>query len=125
MCLPMSNVTIYDQVENMAELMGLADLSIGAGGTATWERCYLGLPSIIISVAENQISLAKGCHQVGAAYYLGPSNSISAEKIKYILQMYLNNPMKLRKMSKKGIGTVDGSGQKEIFEILLNSRGKL
>jgi len=42
------------QTERMAELMATADLSIGAGGGATWERCCLGLPTITISTAENQ-----------------------------------------------------------------------
>ena len=44
----------YEQMDNMALLMAQADLAIGAGGTTTWERCCLGLPSIVSVVAENQ-----------------------------------------------------------------------
>jgi len=46
--------TCHVQTSRMAELMAAADLSIGAGGGATWERCSLGLPAIAISTAENQ-----------------------------------------------------------------------
>ncbi|MDI1293633.1 MAG: UDP-2,4-diacetamido-2,4,6-trideoxy-beta-L-altropyranose hydrolase [Methylobacter sp.] len=46
--------TCHVQTNRMAELMAAADLSIGAGGGATWERCCLGLPTIAISTAENQ-----------------------------------------------------------------------
>lgn len=41
-------------VDNMAEIMSNADLAIGAAGATTWERCCLGLPSIILMLAKNQ-----------------------------------------------------------------------
>jgi spore coat polysaccharide biosynthesis predicted glycosyltransferase SpsG/RimJ/RimL family protein N-acetyltransferase len=42
------------QTDKMAELMSKADLAIGAGGAATWERCCLGLPTLAIFTADNQ-----------------------------------------------------------------------
>lgn len=59
------------QVNNIAELMANSDLAIGAGGTTTWERCCLGLPAIVIGVAENQIELSISCHESGVIVYLG------------------------------------------------------
>ncbi|MCF7970953.1 MAG: UDP-2,4-diacetamido-2,4,6-trideoxy-beta-L-altropyranose hydrolase [Methylococcaceae bacterium] len=41
-------------VQNMAELMANSDIAIGAAGTTVWERCCLGLPSMVIMLAENQ-----------------------------------------------------------------------
>jgi len=41
-------------VENMAELMAECDLAIGAAGSTSWERCCLGVPSILLCIAENQ-----------------------------------------------------------------------
>ena len=46
-------------VNNMAEIMSRADISIGAAGSTTWERCCLGLPTIQIIVAQNQAFSAK------------------------------------------------------------------
>jgi UDP-2,4-diacetamido-2,4,6-trideoxy-beta-L-altropyranose hydrolase len=46
-------------VSDMARLMAHSDLSIGAGGGTTWERCCLGLPTVMIVLAENQLAAAK------------------------------------------------------------------
>ena len=46
-------------VNNMAEIMANADLAIGAAGATTWERCCLGLPSIQVVIADNQLSSAQ------------------------------------------------------------------
>lgn len=43
----------------MAELMANVDLAIGAAGSSVWERCCLGLPSIIIPIADNQKPIAE------------------------------------------------------------------
>lgn len=59
------------QTSNMAELMSQADLCLGAGGTATWERVFLDLPSIVTAVAENQVQICKDCHAAGLIDYLG------------------------------------------------------
>lgn len=42
------------QTNKMADLMAVADLAIGAGGSATWERCCLGLPTLVFCTAHNQ-----------------------------------------------------------------------
>ncbi|MGV6809871.1 MAG: UDP-2,4-diacetamido-2,4,6-trideoxy-beta-L-altropyranose hydrolase [bacterium] len=45
-------------VTHMAELMANSDLCIGAAGNTTWERCCLGLPTIMLVLAENQRKIA-------------------------------------------------------------------
>lgn len=42
------------QTNKMAKLMAAADLAIGAGGSATWERCCLGLPTLAFCTSDNQ-----------------------------------------------------------------------
>jgi UDP-2,4-diacetamido-2,4,6-trideoxy-beta-L-altropyranose hydrolase len=48
-----------DFVDNMAEIMLTHSLAIGAPGTTSWERACLGIPSIIIPLADNQRTIAK------------------------------------------------------------------
>lgn len=91
----------FCQVSNIARLMSDADLAIGAGGTATWERCYLGLPSLIISVAENQIAVTEAVAAVGAALNMGCSNTVTTEKIYEFLQEMIGRPDLLQEMSQK------------------------
>ena len=52
---------------NMAELMCNADIAIGAAGATAWERCALGLPSIIIKTAENQTTVIDRILDYGVA----------------------------------------------------------
>ncbi len=54
-----SNVVAHVDPRNMASLMAAADLSIGAAGTTSWERCCVGLPSVVLVLAENQRYLAQ------------------------------------------------------------------
>ena len=53
-CQTKSNIKHIGFVSNMAQEMMKHDVSIGAPGATSWERACLGLPSIIIPLAENQ-----------------------------------------------------------------------
>ncbi len=53
-------------VNNMAELMARSDLAIGAAGSTNWERCCLGLPSLLLVLADNQKSSAEALEKVKA-----------------------------------------------------------
>jgi UDP-2,4-diacetamido-2,4,6-trideoxy-beta-L-altropyranose hydrolase len=48
-----NNCTIHLDAD-MAKLMYEADLAIGAAGSSVWERCCLGLPQVLIVIANNQ-----------------------------------------------------------------------
>ncbi|MCY0856218.1 glycosyltransferase [Cupriavidus sp. D39] len=67
LCENTPNARLHVQVDNMAELMASADLAIGACGSATWERCFLGLPTIAIVLADNQ---RRSAHDLAAAGYI-------------------------------------------------------
>ena len=53
--------------DRMADLMAGSDLAIGAAGSTSWERCALGLPTVIVVIANNQISGATALVASGAA----------------------------------------------------------
>lgn len=68
------------QIDNMAELMNEADLALGAGGTTTWERCFLGLPTFLTAIADNQKSGAE-LEKAGYVVYLGKAQDCTEETI--------------------------------------------
>ncbi|WP_237141659.1 UDP-2,4-diacetamido-2,4,6-trideoxy-beta-L-altropyranose hydrolase [Selenomonas sp. oral taxon 126] len=74
------------QVSNMAELMAHADLCLGAGGTTTWERCFLGLPAIVTAVAENQIQICEDCAEADYIRYLGRWDEVTVGDIAAAVQ---------------------------------------
>jgi UDP-2,4-diacetamido-2,4,6-trideoxy-beta-L-altropyranose hydrolase len=61
--------------------MANADLSIGAGGSSTWERCCMGLPSLVVAVAKNQLQAAKDISKAGLSLYLGDESEINKDNI--------------------------------------------
>lgn len=75
----------YCQVSNMAEFMNKADLMLGAGGSTTWERLYMELPTLVTAVADNQVKCCEECEKAGLIDYAGPANYVDIEQIyKYI-----------------------------------------
>jgi UDP-2,4-diacetamido-2,4,6-trideoxy-beta-L-altropyranose hydrolase len=111
---------VREQVENMAELMVQADLFVGAGGTTTWERCCLGLPSIVIAVAMNQRYLAESMAEEGYLIYLGEGQSVSEQKLVDALSM-MNDPVQLRSFAERSKKLVDGRGTERVVDILCQS----
>lgn len=75
----------YCQVSNIAEFMNKADLMLGAGGSTTWERLYMELPTLVTAVADNQVKCCEECEKAGLIDYAGPANYVDIEQIyKYI-----------------------------------------
>ena len=69
----------------MAEFMNKADLMLGAGGSTTWERLYMELPTLVTAVADNQVKCCEECGKAGLIDYAGPANYVDIEQIyKYI-----------------------------------------
>lgn len=75
------NIELHINTTEMAELMKQSDLFVGAGGTTSWERAKLGLPSIVISIAKNQEQVCEELKRIGVIIYLGSSSSVTEKKI--------------------------------------------
>ncbi|WP_397600375.1 UDP-2,4-diacetamido-2,4,6-trideoxy-beta-L-altropyranose hydrolase [Silvanigrella sp.] len=99
LCDSIPNSKIHIDTNHISKLMLEADLCIGAGGTTSWERCFLKLPSLIISVADNQIEISKSLHQIGAAYYFGNESENVYNQLKDYLIKLIETPYILEKMS--------------------------
>ena len=89
LCAGMENTHCHEQVENMADLMNAADLALGAGGTTTWERLALGLPSVVTAVADNQVEICENCARAGLIHYMGKSDSVSAPLLAQAVRRFL------------------------------------
>ncbi len=94
----------------MAELMYEADLAIGAGGSASWERCCLGLPSLLVALADNQIAIAKALSSINACVYIGNGDEVSLLNLKQHLTKLLATPKLVEKMSENAFSVSDGLG---------------
>ncbi len=113
-CHNMPNVTCHEHVENMAQYMAKADLAIGAGGTTTWERCCMGLPSLILVLADNQTIIAEGIENANAGYNCGISQDITPESLTENLRGLMASKIQLFDYSKAASNLVDGKGASRI-----------
>ena len=112
-------VNVLTNVENMAELMLEADLAIGAGGTTSWERCCLGLPSLVIVLAKNQKKISDSLETAGAAIVFNdPFSQDLNRRIKQAITMLLASPTKLEEMSRASTSLTEGTGANKVVDIL-------
>ncbi|MFJ7732312.1 UDP-2,4-diacetamido-2,4,6-trideoxy-beta-L-altropyranose hydrolase [Lysinibacillus sp. NPDC097231] len=100
------NINFYCQINNIAEIMAKADLAIGAGGATTWERVFLGLPSIVIAVAKNQVEVAKAVANKGAIIYLGVSNEVNGKQVLNNLELLYRDSDELSRIRKSCINLI-------------------
>ncbi len=87
------------QINYLALLMAKADFSIGAGGSTTWERCYVGLPSSSTVVAENQIDATIKAESLGVVWNVGWHEDVTVETYSRLLHKLKESGCQLRKMS--------------------------
>lgn len=104
-------------VNDMAQLMADSDLAIGAAGATSWERCCLGLPTIMLVLAKNQLKVAQGLEQVGAAT-LVTSRPGAEYQLASLLGTLASTPQKLYAMSKSSAAIVDGKGSHSVTTLL-------
>ncbi|MDA8141181.1 MAG: UDP-2,4-diacetamido-2,4,6-trideoxy-beta-L-altropyranose hydrolase [Desulfobacteraceae bacterium] len=121
-CAQIPNTHFHLQVDNMAQLMATADLAIGAGGVASWERCCLGLPAIIISIARNQIAIAENVGRADLGIYLGPSEIVSKDDLVRSLTTLIGNAAIVKEISSNAMVYADGLGVSRVCEALNNHR---
>ena len=79
------HTTLHDVLPSLAGLITRADVAIGAGGVTTLERACLGLPSLVVVTALNQLPSTKALDQAGYLHLLGYSTSVSTEQIRSAL----------------------------------------
>lgn len=96
------NIDVVVNVSNMAELMAKSDLAIGAAGSTSWERCCLGLPTLLFVLAENQKKVAN------ILEYNGIAKIVDLDNISNVLQNL--TACDLHKMSEKASSLIDGKG---------------
>ena len=110
------NATIHRRLPDLADLMAKADLAIGAGGATTWERCCMGLPAIVISIAENQRPACEALSADKLSDYLGHVDRVTSELIRDRVSSFIKNPHLLCDLSERGMRLVDGGGTDRILD---------
>ncbi|OVZ59871.1 UDP-2,4-diacetamido-2,4,6-trideoxy-beta-L-altropyranose hydrolase [Pigmentiphaga sp. NML030171] len=107
-------------VNNMAELMANSDLAIGAAGSTAWERCCVGLPSIMVVLADNQLIIAQMLSHAGGAFTIESAAAI-AIKLPDILTQLVNDAALRQATAAAASRIVDGEGVRRVIQAMENT----
>jgi len=115
------HTSIYGSRPHLADLMAHADLAFGAGGATTWERMCLGLPTIVISIAENQLPASESLAKGELIYYAGHFPDIRMNYLAHLLKQLSHDAEKLIELGIRNQLQVDGLGALRLAEVLCPS----
>lgn len=107
--LERGHFTVHHDLPHLADLFAHSDVAIGAAGSATWERCCLKLPSILIETALNQKKIGAEMKKAKSAIVLYPGKNIVQQVTAQFLTLLENKKM-YRDMSAKAGAICDGLG---------------
>ena len=100
LCRAHPQAAFVRSTSEMAKLMGEADLCVGAGGSSLWERAYLGLPSLVATLARNQEEAVEYLAGAGALWPLGWHEELTVKVLEDEILRALDQPQRLAKQAK-------------------------
>jgi len=109
-------VEIRNDVENMAALMADSDVAISAGGSTCWELAFMGIPNVIVVLAENQRGIARGLSASGVSFNTGAYNERTQKEVADSVERLIQNDESRLEMAKQALQLVDGKGADRILE---------
>lgn len=112
-----SNIILHETLPSLAPLMLKADLAIGAGGATSWERCCLGLPSLIITIAENQKPIAAELDRKRLVHWLGHHDTVNEFSLTNALKDALD-AQRMADWSNRCRNMVDAKGTERVASIV-------
>lgn len=126
-------VRVHEGLPNLAGLMAQCSWAVGAGGVTAWERLCLGLPSAVVSIAENQVEACERLADAGLIDYVGhlegtaagaaidAREGVARKLADHLLRMRAELG-RARARVQWGMGLVDGRGTQRAVQALIPSR---
>ena len=115
------NFEIHEAGAEFARIMRRADLAIGAGGTTSWERMCLGVPSVVVSIAENQNPACEKLGRDDLVTYLGAQASLRPGAIRDEVLEVISSYSSVFDQIESGQILVDGRGCERVAEVMCPS----
>lgn len=113
-------IELYVSSDNVDELMLRSDLAIISPGTISYEAACMGLPMILIPIADNQMMNAEGWPKTGCAISLDVLDEIAPETLNSAIEEIKNNSERLIQMSSAALNAVDGLGATRVKNKLMS-----
>ncbi|MEO0755513.1 MAG: UDP-2,4-diacetamido-2,4,6-trideoxy-beta-L-altropyranose hydrolase [Cyanobacteria bacterium J06648_16] len=107
-------IRLRHNVTDMPALMAWADIAISAGGSTCWELAFMGLPTLMIVVADNQKRIVESLDTLGVGISLGWHDALTPAQIKQALESLLNTTQLRLRMMQSGRSLIDGIGSHRV-----------
>jgi UDP-2,4-diacetamido-2,4,6-trideoxy-beta-L-altropyranose hydrolase len=107
-------IRLIQNAPNMPVLMAWADVAVSAGGTTCWELAFMGLPNVLMVLAENQRRIADGLSEAGVVLNLGWFEQLLDDRIAEKLSSLLGDRDRRQKMSRDARCLVDSAGSERV-----------
>jgi UDP-2,4-diacetamido-2,4,6-trideoxy-beta-L-altropyranose hydrolase len=114
-----SKVRLESDPADMASLMAWADLAVAAGGTTSWELCFMKVPALILTLSENQLEVARALDAFGTARCLGSPDELDRDQLAETICCLMHDKGARQQMSEKGEIVVDGRGAERVLDVML------
>ena len=108
---------------NLVALMADADIAISGGGTTCLEFACLGIPAVVIVVAENQRAIAGAVSKAGAADILDDRDGLDPRRLSDAVERIAQDVELRRRMTKAGRALVDGRGAARVADAIIHLAG--
>lgn len=108
-------IRLEHNVMDLVPLMSWADIAISAAGSTTWELAFMGLPSLVVVVADNQRAIADQLERKGVVRNLGWNRNMTSQDIAYQLSTVGASITLRRLMAQRGPTVVDGYGAARVI----------
>lgn len=112
-------VELLPLTPGVAPLMAWAHMAISAAGTTAWELACLGVPMLLLPVAENQIETAERLARRGAALSLGPADRQRPNDLAREIDALARDPGRRATLTRRARRVVDGRGADRVCDALL------
>ena len=116
------NVHFLTAINNVSDYMKLCDIAITAGGVTTYELCACGIPSIMYTMADNQLEIARSVSERQLITWVGDirdNMQRCMDKIVENIRTLKDDVQKRKKLSIKMQDCVDGQGADRIAEAII------
>ena len=114
-------VTVHREVGDMASLMADADFAIGAAGGTSWERCCLGLPTLVVVTADNQRDIARSLEAAGAIDLVGDASAVTVEALADRIAALCDDAPRRHAMALAAAEICNGQGAARVVDALLEA----
>lgn len=112
-------ITLVDNPPDVAAHFERADLAVSGAGSTCYELCHLGVPMILLTLADNQRGIADGLQEADAAVHAGRADAPIDAEIIAAVRLLASDAGRRVRMALAGRRLVDGKGGERVARAML------